>query len=76
MSDMSSKLPLYLFTVSSRLKYIVMASLIWMLRRLQMPMSRKLGLAALFLMAITDLIFDISRTVYTVDGGNVALYTI
>lgn len=49
---------------------------LWMLRRLQMPIGRKLGLAALFLIAITDVIFDISRTVYTVHGGAVALDTI
>ena len=41
-----------------------------------MPMSRKLGLAALFLIAITDVVFDITRTVYTVHGGAVALDTI
>lgn len=39
-------------------------------------MGRKLGLAALFLIAITDVIFDITRTVYTVHGGAVALDTI
>ena len=49
---------------------------LWMLRRLQMPIGRKLGLAALFLIAITDVIFDITRTVYTVHGGAVALDTI
>lgn len=65
-SDVSSKLPLYLFTMPSGLKHIVMALPIWMLQKLQMPMSRKLGLAALFLIAITDVIFDITRTVYTV----------
>lgn len=43
-----------------------------MLRELQMPTSRKVGLAALFLIAITDVIFDITRTVYTVDSGFVA----
>ena len=47
-----------------------------MLRRLQMSMSRKLGLAAVFLIAITDVVFDITRTVYTVNGGAVALDTI
>ena len=43
---------------------------LWMLRRLQMPMGRKFGLAALFLIAITDLIFDILRTLYTGGGVN------
>ena len=42
---------------------------LWILRRLQMPIGRKLGLAALFLIAITDLIFDVIRTLYT--GGKV-----
>ena len=41
-----------------------------------MPTSRKVGLAALFLIAITDVIFDITRTVYTVNEGAVALDTI
>ena len=44
---------------------------LWMLRRLQMPISQKLGLAALFLIAITDVIFDITRTAYT--GGEIAV---
>ena len=34
-----------------------------------MPIGQKLGLAALFLIAITDLIFDVFRTLYT--GGEV-----
>ena len=41
-----------------------------------MPTSRKVGLAALFLIAITDVIFDITRTVYTVNIKAVALDTI
>ena len=41
-----------------------------------MPTSRKVGLAALFMIAITDVIFDIIRTVYTVNGGTVAPNTI
>ena len=41
-----------------------------------MSMSRKIGLAAIFLIAITDVVFDITRTVYTVNGGAVALDTI
>ena len=41
-----------------------------------MPTSRKVGLAALFMIAITDVIFDIIRTVYTVNGGSVAPNTI
>jgi len=49
---------------------------LWMLRGLQMSMSRKIGLAAIFLIAITDVAFDIARTVYTVNGGAVALDTI
>lgn len=41
-----------------------------------MPTSRKIGLAALFSIAITDVIFDITRTVYTVNGGASNLDTI
>ena len=40
-----------------------------------MPTSRKVGLAVLFLVAITDVIFDITRTFYTVDATGVALDT-
>lgn len=47
-----------------------------MLRGLQMSTSRKVGLAAIFLVAVTDVAFDITRTVYTVNGGAVALDTI
>ena len=46
-----------------------------MLRGLQMPTSRKVGLAVLFLIAITDVIFDITRTVYTINIKAVALDT-
>lgn len=53
-----------------------MALPIWMLRKLQMRRSRKVGLAALFLIALIDVAFDIARTVYTVDGGAVALDTL
>ena len=45
---------------------------LWMLPRLQMPIGRKLGLAALFLIAMSDVIFDVVRTVYT--GGLVNSY--
>ncbi|KAL8792373.1 MAG: hypothetical protein Q9195_005076, partial [Heterodermia aff. obscurata] len=62
------------FNVASDLTIIALP--LWMLRGLQMPTSRKLGLAALFLVAITDVIFDITRTFYTVHGGAVALDTI
>ena len=47
-----------------------------MLRGLQMSMSRKFGLAAIFLIAIADVVLDIIRTVYTVNMGAVALDTI
>ena len=43
-----------------------------MLPRLQMPIGRKLGLAALFLIAMSDVIFDVVRTVYS--GGLVNNY--
>lgn len=41
-----------------------------------MSTSRKVGLAAIFSIAVIDVIFDITRTVYTVDRGAVALDTI
>lgn len=44
-----------------------------MLRGLQMSTSRKVGLAAIFFIAIIDAMFDIMRTLYTVDGGAVAI---
>lgn len=47
----------------------VIALPLFMLRELQMPTSRKVGLAALFSIAITDVIFDITRTVHTVNSG-------
>ena len=42
---------------------------LWMLPRLHMPIGQKLGLAALFSIAMSDVIFDVFRTVYT--GGPV-----
>lgn len=47
-----------------------------MLGKLQISTSRKVGLAGIFLIALIDVIFDITRAVYTVDGGAVALDTI
>ena len=47
-----------------------------MLQGLQMSTSRKIGLAVLFSIAITDVIFDITRTIYSVDGGALALNTV
>ena len=49
---------------------------LWILRRMQMPIGRKLGLAALFSIAITDVIVDITRTVYTVHGSAFDPYTV
>ena len=45
-----------------------MALPIWMLKGMQMPASRKAGLAAIFSIAITDVVFDIVRTSFTVNG--------
>ena len=45
---------------------------LWMLPQLQMPIGRKLGLAAIFLIAMSDVIFDVFRTVYT--GAEVKKY--
>jgi hypothetical protein len=47
-----------------------------MLSGLQMRPMQKMGLGALFLLATIDVLFDILRTVYSVDGGIVALDTI
>ena len=47
-----------------------------MLKTLHMPLSQKLSLASIFLIATVDVAFDILRTVYTVDGGAVAIDTI
>ena len=49
---------------------------LWMLPRLQMPRGRKVGLAALFLIAMSDVIFDVVRTLCTVGEVNNKYYTI
>ena len=41
-----------------------------------MSMSRKIGLAIIFLIAFVDVAFDITRTVYTNNGGTVIPNTI
>ena len=38
----------------------------WMLRRLQISKAKKIGLAALFLIAGLIVVFDILRTIFTV----------
>ena len=43
---------------------------LWMLPRLQMPRGRKLGLAALFSIAMSDVIFDVFRTIYSGEEVN------
>ena len=58
------------------LNRIVIVLPLWMLQTLQMSTSRKVGLAVLFSIAITDVIFDITRTIYSVNGGAFALDTI
>ena len=50
-----------------------MALPLWMLKGLQMPTRKKLGLAAIFLVATSDIIIDIIRTVYSINGRPVAL---
>ena len=53
-----------------------MALPLWMLKGLQMPTSRKVGLGCLFCLAFVDITFDILRTVYTMDGETATLGTI
>ncbi|KAL8749125.1 MAG: hypothetical protein Q9184_006926, partial [Pyrenodesmia sp. 2 TL-2023] len=48
---------------------------LWMLQGLQKSKCRKVRLAAIFSLALIDVIFDITRTIYTVDGDAVALHT-
>ena len=55
---------------------IVIISPLQMLQGLQILIGRKLGLAALSLLSITDVVFDMTRTVYTIHGGADALGTI
>ena len=43
-----------------------------MLHRLQMPLSQKITLGFVFILALIDIAFDILRTVYTVHGGAIA----
>ncbi|KAK6593133.1 hypothetical protein ACHAPC_004623 [Botrytis cinerea] len=54
----------------------IMALPLWMLKGLQMKTGQKIGLAVIFLIATIDVVFDILRTIYTVDGGAIALDTL
>lgn len=47
-----------------------------MLKRLQMESRPKIWMAVVFLIATIDVIFDILHTIYTVDGGAIALDTV
>ena len=53
-----------------------MALPLYMLKGLQIPKAQKITLAGMFCLVCIDIIFDILRTVYTVNGGAVALATI
>ena len=52
-----------------------MALPLWMLKGLRISRAQKIGLAAIFLIAFIDILFDILRTIYTVNGGAVGLDT-
>ena len=73
-SDLSSKSEMTLKMIM--LNRIVIILPLWMLQGLQMSTSRKVGLAVLFSIAISDVIFDITRTIYSVKGGAFALDTV
>jgi hypothetical protein len=45
-----------------------MALPLWMLKKMQMSLFHKLGLAAIFLLATIDIVFDILRTYHTIGG--------
>ena len=74
----TSRVCYYLFVPSRDvdMSSLVMALPIGMLKRLQIPLSQKIGLGAVFLLGAIDTIFDITRTLYTVHGGAVAEDTI
>lgn len=55
---------------------LVMALPVNVIRNLQIACSQKVGLVLLFLIGTIVIIFDITRTVCTVDGGTVAIDTI
>ena len=51
-----------------------MALPISMLRKLHMPLTRKLGLIVLFALAVIDVIFDILRTIDTKHGAALTVW--
>ena len=53
-----------------------MALPLYMLKGLQMPTSRKVGLGCLFCLAFVVIAVDIIRTVITIDGSPVTLGTV
>src|SRR2546421_8182022 len=44
-----------------------------MLRNLRIPLSQKIGLAAIFVLATGDIVIEIPRTIYAIDGTNLKL---
>lgn len=49
---------------------------LWMLHALQMQMIQKIGLACIFLLATIDILFDILRTVHTVNRDSLTTHAI
>ena len=47
-----------------------------MIRTIRLPVSQKLALTALFLLALIDVAFDVIRTVQTLSGSSLSPYTI
>jgi len=54
----------------------IMALPLWMIYQLKLRTSHKIGLAFVFTLAFVDIVFDILRTIYTVNGGALALDTL
>jgi len=53
-----------------------MALPLWMIYQLKLRTAHKIGLAFVFALAFVDIVFDILRTIYTVNGGALALDTL
>ncbi|KUJ16890.1 uncharacterized protein LY89DRAFT_707319 [Mollisia scopiformis] len=51
----------------------IMTLPLWMLKGTRLPIGQKVGVAVIFLLAFTDVIFDILRTLYTLRGGAVSI---
>ena len=67
-TEQSNKVIIIWCALNTTSDIAIMALPLWMLKKLQMRLFHKIGLASIFLLAWIDVVFDILRTYHTIGG--------